>query len=480
MTPTATAQPKWPEPDSLTPFYESPPRATPATRRMLLVFFEFAPSPAVGTLRWLRMARFAHDRGWAIDVVMLHPSFLPKVDVARLHELPPGVRLFGFADPSVTSLRREQRVWRLVRPLVRRLVGSGSSGGDGTAPSAPVTSASRTAHHAPTWLRSLAARQHLARLRQGIAAASQFGERIASRERYDVIVSSGPPHGAHVAARRIAERAGVPHVVDMRDPWAHEEVVPREFDSPTWRRVIGDHESSTLRAARLVVVTTEALRDALAETYPELGERLITVRNGADRETMPPSRAGSRFVIAFAGDLYVGRDPRGLFRAAATAARRLRLTPEQFGVEFIGSGEYEGVALTKIAEECRLSEFFRSGPSRSRALSLEFLAGASMLVSLPQDVSLAIPAKVYEYAQFDAWILALAEPRSATARLLAGSDADVVSPDDEEAIAKAIAQRVEQFRAGARPTSLNRDGRFDRAPEADRLLSALERVASEH
>jgi hypothetical protein len=265
----------------------------------------------------------------------------------------------------------------------------------------------------------------------------------------------------------------------MRDPWAHEEVVPREYDSATWRRVIGDQERRTLGAARLVVVTTDALRDALAESYPELGERLLTVRNGADREAMPASRAGSRFVIAFAGDLYVGRDPRGLFRAAATAAHRLGLTPEQFGVEFIGSGEYEGVPLTTIAEECGVSAFFRSGPSRSRALSLEFLAGASMLVSLPQDVSLAIPAKVYEYAQFDAWILALAEPRSATARLLAGSDADIVSPDDEEGIARAIVRRAEQFRAGVRPASLNHDGRFDRAPEAERLLAALERVASE-
>lgn len=48
---------------------------------------------------------------------------------------------------------------------------------------------------------------------------------VAYSEKYDfvkhavMVISSGPPHDAHVAAAVIATRRGVPQVVDLRDPW---------------------------------------------------------------------------------------------------------------------------------------------------------------------------------------------------------------------------------------------------------------------
>jgi hypothetical protein len=58
--------------------------------------------------------------------------------------------------------------------------------------------------------------------------------------------------------------------------------------------------------------------------------------------------------------------------------------------------------------------------------------------------------------------------------LLADTDADVVPPDDVDAIEGAIANRFAQFRAGIRPMALNRDGRFDRATQSARLFDGLE------
>jgi len=48
---------------------------------------------------------------------------------------------------------------------------------------------------------------------------------------------------------------------------------------------------------------------------------------------------------------------------------------------------------------------------------------------------MAIPSKVFEYMRYEAWLLALAEPRSATAQLLRDTPADVVRPDDVDALA---------------------------------------------
>jgi hypothetical protein len=105
---------------------------------------------------------------------------------------------------------------------------------------------------------------------------------------------------------------------------------------------------------------------------------------------------------------------------------------------------------------------------------MAFLAQASMLVSLPLRTAMTLPAKLFEYMRFDAWILALAEPGSATAELLRDTDADVVTPGDVDGIAAAIRKRYDEFRRGIRPVAINRDGRFDRATQARHLYDALE------
>src|SRR6476619_982963 len=64
---------------SLTPFFQTDPNPD-ATRRLLLFFFYFAPSAEVGALRWLSLSRFGAARGWATDVVTLHPDFMGTLD----------------------------------------------------------------------------------------------------------------------------------------------------------------------------------------------------------------------------------------------------------------------------------------------------------------------------------------------------------------------------------------------------------------
>jgi len=107
---------------------------------------------------------------------------------------------------------------------------------------------------------------------------------------------------------------------------------------------------------------------------------------------------------------------------------------------------------------------------------LEFLTHATMLVSLPQDSDLAIPSKIFEYMQFDAWLLALAKHGSATELLLRDSGADVVAPLDVDAMAALIHDRYQQYACGVRPLCIARDQRFSRRGQATILFDALDEL----
>ena len=115
------------------------------------------------------------------------------------------------------------------------------------------------------------------------------------------------------------------------------------------------------------------------------------------------------------------------------------------------------------------------GP-RPRAEAMAFQASAPVLISLQGESLLSVPAKIFDYLRFPAWMLVMAEPGSATAELLAGTRADVVAPGDEDAIADALVRRYREFKDGVTPEPIGKDPRFTRRFQAEKLVELLDSV----
>jgi hypothetical protein len=119
--------------------------------------------------------------------------------------------------------------------------------------------------------------------------------------------------------------------------------------------------------AALVAMNTDASRDAMIARYPEAQTRIITVRNGCDDDPLPPTKPRNRFTIRYAGDIYIDRDPRLVFRACAQVVNELRLSPSEFGLCFIGdAARFQGLPLEDIANQEGLVGFVETGASRPR------------------------------------------------------------------------------------------------------------------
>ena len=463
---------------SLAPYYTTAQNVA-AKRRMLLVFFDFAPSAEVGALRWVSMSRFGSDRGWAFDVVTVRPEFMGVLDESRLTQLPPGVRLFGFDGEPPVWYRGLVGLWRKAQAVTTGAHASRPGPAMvGHLDAVNIERSIPSIDRASPWRKAFRSRVRFALADVFADRAAELGLALARANRYDLVLSSGPPHAAHDTARRIAMETRLPFVMDMRDPWSDASAMPEDLESRAWARAAKAHEDRCIASADLVVVTSQAHATLQESKYAAIRGRVRTVMNGADRDPLPPSDPGSRFVVAFAGMIYLGRNPRTLFRAAARVAQETRATPEEFAVEFLGDEACEGVPLTTIAGEEGLGQHFRSLPFRPRREAMAFLARASVLVSLPLNTTMTLPAKLFEYIRFDAWLLALAERGSATAELLQGTGADVVSPSDVDGIARALRARFDAFRRGERPVSINRDGRFDRSTQATHLYDALDELVA--
>lgn len=279
----------------------------------------------------------------------------------------------------------------------------------------------------------------------------------------------------HEAGRLVALATGLPLVMDLRDPWSLVQRLSEAAASPIGLALAERHERRAIARASLIAVNTEPLRLAMQNRYPQASARIITVMNGFDEDPVPRSRHERPFTIAYAGSIYLDRDPRTLFKAAARVIRELALSRSDFRIALMGEVEsFDGVPTAVLAREEGLEGFVDLRPSAGRREVMDFLAGASMLLSLPQDSDMAIPSKIFEYMQYDAWILALAERDSATERVLRGSGADVVSPSDLEGLVQVLRRRYAQHERGERPVRLATDPRYGRRHQAQRLFDAIE------
>ncbi|HYT70758.1 MAG TPA: oligosaccharide flippase family protein [Gemmatimonadales bacterium] len=449
-----------------------------ARARLLLFSWHFPPDAAVGALRWQKLARYAAERGWGLDVITLDSASLATTDPSRLADLPPGVRVYGVPVPRVWVEQAVQLAWRAygtARGLWRR----------GAHQGAGVRRDSLARRHVPWWpraprdfARAYFAWLEYARTGRWARAAARRALRLVEPGVHHAVISCGPPHMAHEAGRLVARRAGLPFVMDLRDPWSLVQRLPEAIASPVWFSLAARYERRAVAHASLIVANTDPLRNVMRGAHGAAASRVISVPNGYDDEPVPPSQHGKRFVIGYAGSIYLDRDPRALFRAAALFVTARGLTPEDFGIEFMGHVRtFDGVPIERIAREEGVGAFVRTYPPRPRTEALEFLSRAAMLVILPQDSDMAIPAKVFDYMQFNAWLLALANDGSATEQLLRGSGADVVAPDAVRTIAGLLELRYLQHLRGEWPGRIADDPRYSRRAQADRLFAAIEAIA---
>jgi PHP domain len=463
------------------PFFEAPGGSRTA-RRILLISPRFPPAPDVGARRWQKLARFVAERGWEIDVIALHRDCVQLPDWSTLSDLPPGTRVYGIHPRAVRLARLIDSAWKLFRKMRSRartrangdMGGSAARGVRARPDSVPRTEIRWSLTEPRSYVRAYNAWTLAAEFRQETRQAFALARRIIAPDTHDVIVSSGPPHSAHEAARLVSRHSGVPFAIDMRDVWSLIQRCSEPFASPLLLHLLQRHERRVVNEASLVIVNTEPVRAAMAQAYPHASERILAVTNGFDDDPLPRAQRGSQFIIAHAGTIYMGRDPGGLFRAARRVIDELNLSPSEFALRFMGANDL-GISLTEMADAEGVGAFVHVvGPS-PRTQALEFLAQATMLVILPQDWDMSIPAKLFEYVRFDAWLLALAERNSATGLVLRDTDADVVSPGDITAMAAVLRTRYQQYAAGTRPRKVASDVRLSRRYQAEILLDALER-----
>lgn len=178
-----------------------------------------------------------------------------------------------------------------------------------------------------------------------IRPATTFLKEYLAEHPVDALVTTGPPHSAHLIGLRLKEALGLPWLADFRDPWTK----IYYFDDLTltaWAKKQHERlEKAVLHAADQVVVVGRGMQHDFQADHDI---RAAVVTNGFDRsdfKEMAPASRTDAFTLVHTGSLLSIYQLQGLWQAIHRQREKGGL--KRLEIHFYG--KVEGGVMEEIA-----------------------------------------------------------------------------------------------------------------------------------
>ena len=389
---------------------------------ILLISAAFPPAAEAGTARMLRFTRWLSEWGWRFRVVTMDP--LPgRSDLNLMAHLPEEIRIRSSA--AVYPLRTAAKWRNRLRPRA-----NGQATGNAPAAKSPGP---------PSRLQDLAFAAFATPDTEigWFPSALRNGLRLCSPDRPAWIISSGPPHTAHLVARVLKLATGVRWLADLRDPWASGAWNRTGTSGPLARGLNLREERGMVRNADAIVLNTDALLGSFRERYPQFADKMSSIPNGYDG-TLASSpcltvNRGRPIRILHAGALYSQRSPAAALQALAELIISGEAAHDSVEFVFLGSAS-EDLDLPGMVARLGLQNCVRILPSVSKQEAIELMRQADMLLLIQPQAPLQIPSKVFDYLTVGKPVLALLDVGAAADLVRRSRIGLIAAPNDVEQI----------------------------------------------
>jgi len=348
------------------------------SKKVLIFTYYWPPAGGVAVQRFLKFSKFLPEFGWETIIVTVDNGSYPYYDESLLKEVSPSVKVYR------TKTFEPFELYNLLR---------GQKG-----KSMPLVSVG--ANKNKTFFQKLTeyirANFFVPDARKGWAPyAVKQAEEILKHEKIDAIITTGPPHSAHLIGLKLKEKYGVKWIADFRDPWTgivYNEMLPR---TEATKQKDAALETAVLKTADQVVVISPGMK----EQFEDRARKIDVIFNGYDEDNFLPATSTAvaekeeNFTIRYLGNLMASQNATNLWKAIA----ELKATGAKIKLEFTGRVDAE--IQNSIAGE-GLNDITAYHPFTDQQTAINLTRSASLLLfaifNLPNS-KLVITGKIFEY-----------------------------------------------------------------------------------
>jgi glycosyltransferase involved in cell wall biosynthesis len=407
----------------------------------------FWPPSGKATLHWpLNVMKHLPEFGWQPAVLTADEDTFSQKDESLLQEVDPATKVFTAHTREPFDIYRQFMGKNKNAPLTA---------------SETISTSNRSLRHRPAvWIRM---NLFIPDARIGwYGNAVRRGTEILRTEKFQAIVSIGPPHTTLLVGKKLSKLSGVPHIPVFIDPWVDISYYKGFQRSALTLAIDRSMERSVLANASQVVFVTDSMKEDYQRRYPFVKNKSHVLYWGYDEEAFTsyaPEKNNGPEILLHAGNIYDHQNPTLLWptlRKEVEKGRNLRIV----FVGTVGPGIRQSIKEAGLEDRTDYKGFL---PYRSM---IGQLAQASYVLVCASEKR-HVPGKLFEYLRSGKSILAFGDDNTEVERILNETGAGMIFRYDSTA--QHFFDRANDFQ-----TRLDAVYQFDRKEIAKALAQILD------
>lgn len=300
--------------------------------------------------------------------------------------------------------------------------------------------------------------------------AIAVGSKIIEESKPDVILSTAPPFTSHLVAAELADKYGIPLVLDYRDQWYGNPFnsMPTKFHKNYNKKL---EENVLYKSSKIIVISREQ-KERLLKNYNLLKHNDISiVTHGYDKSDflgITPKIDKNKFVITHSGLFQDNRNPKPFF----VAFKKLLDSNANSNIQLKLVGLMRKNHLRMI-KKLKLEENVILTGNVSHKEAVEHLLDSDVLWILQND-DVRTPGKLYEYFGAKKPIIVTIPKSSMRELALSSGIAMAADPNDSKDILQVLNAYYELWKKNSLPKGNNEFvEEFDRRNLTEKLSQIL-------
>jgi glycosyltransferase involved in cell wall biosynthesis len=428
-------------------------------RKVLVITYYWPPAGGIAVQRWVKFCKYLGENGWQPIVYTVSNGHYPLTDNSMLKDIPHDLTVIK------QPIWEPYELFQLFSKEKKAKVNPGEmKGGESASLLKRISIWVRSNFFIPDarkfWIRP----------------SVKFLHNYLKENPVDALVSTGPPHSAHLIALGLRKKNNLPWLADFRDPWTTMDYY-QELSLTNWA------DRRHHRLEREVLTTADAItvvgRGMKEEFETKRGREVAVITNGFDETDFSKESVDidKDFSFVHIGSFQARINPTGLWQALAELKNENHPLINKLKIKLTGS---VAAPVIQSIKDNGLEEFLSLSTFQPHDEAIKQMKSAAvLLLCVYEQNKFIVTGKIFEYLAAKRPILYTGSKDGDAAQIILETETGPVFTKDEvQPIKKHIQFLYEQFERGDLNLKTNRSEKYSHRMLVKKVATELDRITT--
>ena len=368
-------------------------------QKILLIIYYWPPSGGSGVQRWVKFIKYLQQFGWDPTVITTKDGDYPILDHSLLKEIPSNIKIIRTKTP-------------VFKNIFKKFVGKQSN----------IPYGSLKIQKDDSWLQKLLIKIRINFIIPDLRKIwNKYAFKAAAMElqtnKYDLIITSGPPHSTHLVGLKLKQKFKVKWLADFRDPWTDIHYYENVNRLAIAKFIDINLEKKVLQNCDKLITVSPKLKQIFENKYPKIDCKVIY--NGFDESDFSNIKTEKRnkFVLSYIGNFKDNQNVISLWEAIAKL-----LSNDEFAKDF--QLELTGRVSNNVISSLKQNNLWKytkiEGYVKHKTAIQRMKNASVLLFIIPQAKSNKgiLTGKLFDYLASGSPFLSIGNPEGDAAKIL--------------------------------------------------------------